>query len=296
MQTKLKILIKLSMAIVILSFSIALLPAQSAAQSNYNKAVEGGEVVRNKLFPKKNKVEINGPNLGMILNQSYIDSYVAHGGINYFVNEEWGFGIEGLVATNKDKSERTCIENFFNNPPPRESILPCSPDPSVIPDNSKVTYGPAYVPIREIDYIVAATAVWNPIYGKQLFFLSATGYLDLYLTMGGGLVFSKFYKKQTQLGNGNPSRGETSAEGTGGPSIGTTADEIDTNGNHYYGIEGRPEAEENTNAMFTLGIGQKYHFAKRFNFKIELRNYTLIGTDAGFDLFFSLMSGVGMRF
>ena len=37
----------------------------------YRKATEGKEVVKNKLYPKRKKVEISVPNLGIVMNQSY---------------------------------------------------------------------------------------------------------------------------------------------------------------------------------------------------------------------------------
>ena len=37
------------------------------------------------------------------------------------------------------------------------------------------------------------------------------------------------------------------------------------------------------------------HFYERFYFKAELRNYTLLQTEAGYDTFFMLWAGLGAR-
>jgi outer membrane beta-barrel protein len=266
--------------------------AQTTSQS-YRKASEGDDVVKNKLFPKKGKVEINGLNVGAILNQSYVNTILFHGGVSYFANEEWGFGIEGLFASNQDNSARYCIEHFYNDPK-SEVGAQCDKVPGhegeSFPSGSKANYGPAYVPIREVKYAIAATAIWNPVYGKQLFFLSGTGYFDLFVTMGAGMVFSDFYPEKTTLNNGKPSRGNFPADGSGGVEPGATVSETSS-----YGVDGRPVPEQASDFMLTTWVCQKYHFADRFNLKVELRNYLLLGTSSGFDIFFALWGGVGMR-
>ena len=48
--------------------------------------------------------------------------------------------------------------------------------------------------------------VWNPVYGKQLLFLSATSYFDLFFELGGGVMMSDFYPERNVLNNGNEPR------------------------------------------------------------------------------------------
>ena len=244
------------------------------------------DVVKRKLFTKRKRIEINGPNVGVILNQSYLDSFLIHGGINYFFSEVWGVGLEGAVALNSDKFARECVESFINDPD-NEVTDECGG--TNVSGEGRANFGPAYVPIREIENIVAINAVWNPVYGKQLLFKSATNYFDLFFTMGAGLAFSKFYPKRTVLNNGKAARGAIGEEDP--LTVGAESEETDS-----YGIEGRPIPESQSNVLINLGIGQKYHFWKRFNLKAELRNYTLVGTEAGFDNFFTLWGGVGLRF
>lgn len=261
------------------------------AVGGYKKATEDDEVVKNKLFPKKEKVEVNGPNFGAILNQSYVNTFLIHGGINYYSSELWGFGVEGAFALNQDKDARNCIENFYND-------FAFSVDDECGPAsglNGKANYGPAYVPIRETKYIIAGNAVYTPVYGKQLLFLSATSYFDLFFIFGAGVVISDYYPQQTDLKNGKTSRNKfydpDQPDSASNVKPGAGADETTS-----YGIDGRPAPETSTSPMINVGIGQKYHFMKRFHIKAELRNYTLLATPTGFDNFFTLWGGFGVRF
>ena len=279
----------------ILAFFAGFAGSSFAALGGYKKATEGDDVIKNKLYPKTGRVELNGPNVGMILNQSYIDTYVINGGINYFWSETWGLGLEMTYAMNKDRQERQCIENFYNDPD-FEINAECG-GPENIQDNNgnntKGNYGPAYVNIREYNFMFAGNGIWNPIYGKEIFFLSGVVNFDVFITMGGGLAMSTFYPMDTKLGNGKESRGTFPASGTSGERPGTEPDEA---GGPYYGKEGRPTAQKQSNIFLDGGIGQKIHFGKKFHVKAELRDHIVLGTPGGFDMFFTLWGGVGMRF
>lgn len=288
----------------LLLLSMAALANSAVAQdgstsASYRKSTEGDEVVKNKLYPKKGRIELNIPDVGVVLNQSYINTFVFHGGINYYFSEVWGFGVEGVFASNSDKDERKCIESFYNNPetePGLECDIALAGED--IRSDSRRNYGPAYVPIRELKYMLAANAVWNPVYGKQIVLLSSTAYFDVFVTMGAGMAFSDYYQKSLELRNGKPSRGtfpeKGSSEDNENNRPGAKKDESDENG-LLYGPEGRPAVQSQSTPFVNFGVGQKYHFAKRFNFKIELRNYTLLGTESGFENFFTLWGGLGIR-
>lgn len=278
----------------------------------YKKATdEGDDVVKNKLFTKKGKLEISS-NFGMILNQSYISSLVSHSSFSYFVNETWGFSLEGLYSLNSDKSERYCIEHFYNNyennvgvscPSEGDQVdlplyVPGEVDAEGHPIIKKgASFGPAYVAIRELQYIVTGSAIWNPIYGKQLLLLKNTMYFDIFVTMGLGVAVSTFYPEQTILKNGNLSRGDapsTIPDDCRRPLPGVCPTE--ENYENYIGVKGRPEPENQLNGSVTLGIGQKVHFWQDFNIKFEIRNYSLLGTHNKFETFFMTWLGLGYRF
>ena len=274
-----------------LGLSLSASPALS--EESYQKVSESKDVVKEKLYPKNGRIELNIPDVGLIMNQSYINTILLHAGINYFPNENWGFGVEGAYGINSDKSERACIESFYLDPTNGNIAAPCGSegDPgSDLGGANGGKYGPAYVPIREINYLLMGNFVWTPVYGKQLFMLSATSYFDLFFTIGGGVAMSDYYPKQDVLRNGNKARGDA-VNGQIPSTIGA-----DANDTSSIGVDGRPTPQAETTPLLNLGIGQRYHFMKRFNVKIELRNFTLLGTESGFENLLAIWTGLGMRF
>lgn len=269
--------------------------AEVSEAAVYRKATEGNAVVMNKLYPKKKKFELDLDG-GEILNQSYIQSFVVHAAGTYFMSEVWGVGVDFVYSINMDKNERKCVETFYNNP--NDVAMPvCQSeggpeDPRSLDDpNAKVwaNYGPGYVPIREMKYMIAANVIWTPVYGKQLLLLSATSYFDLFFSFGGGVAMSDYYPQQEILHNGKMSRGRfDTVDRANNP--GAEASETDS-----YGVAGRPPFESKVSPMVCASIGQRYHFGKKFTLKAELKNYMLVATEQGFETFFTLWGGVGIR-
>lgn len=280
--------------------TLAQAPLQAA---DYKKATEGKEVVMGKLYPKKQRFELSLPEVGMIMNQSYVNTLLFGGSATYYLSENIGISLSASMANNSDKAERTCIESFFYDPS-NEVGVSCG-DASLLEGADKNNdgfprYGPAYVPVREMKQILIANVVWAPVYGKQLFAKSTTSYFDLFVELGLGFATSEYYKKLDILANGNAPRGtyidpatndpETAAENNG--KIGAIPGQSPIS----YGIEGRPTKEDKANPLLNLGIGQKFHFGKLFHVKVYIRNMTLIGTDQGFENLLALYGGVGIRF
>lgn len=271
----------------------------------YQRASDSEDNVKNKLFPKVGKFEISMPTGGLILNQSYVDSYLIQGGLTYYLTETWGLGLEGIYVLNSDRPERFCIEHFYNDPF-NQLTVPCpipTDDINAPLKDSKgnavrgASFGPAYAPIRELNILALATAVWNPIYGKQLAFLSFTSYFDLFVTMGLGAALSTFYPESLYLRNGKKARGDLPLDfpPSGCPkTIGACPNDADVD--TLIGANGRPDSLSETSPMITLGLGQKFHFAKRFHLKAELRNFTLLGGPNTYETYFAMWFGVGVRF
>ncbi len=275
----------------------------------YRKATEGQALVLRKLFPKRNRIEVNA-NLGGILNQSFVDTVILHGGISYHFSEEWGLALEGAMAINTDRAERTCIESFYNdfrgkNATSLTSLRrkcytpPLGDKGDALHDKAhkgKLNIGPAYMSITEIDKLFSISAVWSPVYGKQIFsFLPRTSHMDIFLSMGGGMAMATFYGLRKKLRNEKQARNKQTVDDPG---------EIDNlMGNHgaseneknQWGTGGRPEAEQQTKPFISLGVGQKYHFLKRIFIKVELRNFTLLATSQGYHNFFTMWGGLGLR-
>ena len=265
---------------------------QSFSAMAYEKATEGTDVVKRKLYPKRKKIEFSAPYAGLILNQSYIESFMVGGAINYFLSESTGFGLDFGLAINSDKDERSCIENFYNDP--LDKIGKACGGPGDISDpDDKANYGPAYVPIREIQNIIVLNYLWTPVYGKQLIFMSFTSYFDLFFEFGAGLANSLYYDKRETLANGNKARGRFGRNGNqpDGQNIGAETNETDS-----YGESGRPSPASESHILANITVGQKFHFGGRFHVKVFLRNMTLLGTPSGFENLIALFGGAGIRF
>jgi outer membrane beta-barrel protein len=279
-------------------------PLQAA---DYRKATEGRDVVMGKLYPKAERFEVSAPQIGFIMNQSYINTFLIGGSATYFLNENLGFSLDVSSGVNNDKPERFCIENFFYDPK-NEVGVACG-DVSLLKgtdvDNDQFPrYGPAYVPIREIQQVLLGNVVWTPVYGKQLIYLSSTSYFDLFTELGLGIVGSKYYPKQEILKNGNLPRGvyidpdpnrvppnDPAQAAANNAKIGALPDQP-----QFYGIGGRPNAQAGNNVVLNLGLGQKFHFGKMFHIKVYVRNMTLLGTDQGFENLLAFYGGIGVRF
>jgi outer membrane beta-barrel protein len=280
---------------------------QLASAKLYYRSDESPELVQNKKYTKANRFELNVPDLGMILNQSFIDSTVLHGNFLYHVSETWGFGLDALFASNQDKPERHCVEHFYND---SHNLIPIScanegEDPEKYLYDSKgkavhgANFGPAYMPIREIHSILLGTAVWSPLYGKQLALFSQTLYFDLFFTLGAGITQASFYPESPYLRDGKLSRGANKAPlPTTGCASGANYPGIcpkDPNLYNNIGKGGRPPAQSESLPTVSFGVGQKFHFKERFNFHIELRDYAFQSPVTGFTNVFTLWGGLGVR-
>jgi outer membrane beta-barrel protein len=279
--------------------SLAQSPLEAA---DYKKATEGKEVVMGKLYPKNERFELSLPDVGIIMNQSYVNTMLLGGSATYFTSENLGFSLSAAVGNNSDKAERTCIENFYYDPS-NEVGVACG-EAGFIENADKNNdgfpkYGPAYVPIRELQQVIIANVVWAPVYGKQLFLKSATSYFDLFVELGLGYATSKFYPKRELLANDNIPRGvyiDPADDTTGQAAANNAKIGADKTEVFAYGKAGRPTIKNEGNVLLNLGIGQKFHFGKLFFVKVYIRNMTLLGTDDGFENLLGLHGAVGMRF
>lgn len=293
------ILLQTISIILFLETFTSILSAPTLMGATYRKATEGREVIKRKLYPRTNKAEVNG-NFGAILNQSYVNTFLVGGSINYFFTESYGISVKFDLGLNTDKSERTCIESFFYDPDDEVSSACGEPSLLANTEDGFPRYGPAYVPIREISTITALNFLWSPIYGKQLLLLSATSYFDLFIEAGVGFATSDFYEKRDVLRNGNEPRAPKVVGGDNAEEknerIGARADDRSVDGLLSYGIEGRPDPESQFHPIINLGVGQKFHFARLFFINVDFRYAGLVGTSQGFESLFILQSGIGARF
>lgn len=268
----------------------------SYSSFGYQRAVETADNVKRKLYPREESFEVHA-NGGMLLNQSYINTTLLNFGFAYHYSKTWGFGLDFAMASNQDRTERFCIENFYNDP--NNEIGEDCPQEGAEPEinsagaNTKANYGPAYVPIREIQSIATLNMIWSPIYGKQLFFFNMTSYFDLYLEMGLGSASSRYFPQRTTLRNNRESRGEFKEDGSQPDDNPLGADISQTDS---YGVAGRPDPRDENSPIINLGIGQKFHFAGMFHINTSLRNITLLGSGSSLENLFIIYVGLGVRF
>lgn len=280
-----------------LVFFISIVSIFNASNSfaDYRKAVEGNEVVKGKLYPKSNRIEINAVQAGGILNQSYLRTYLGAFGVTYHFNEWHAVNADFLFGITSDSGERTCVENFYFKPEAAErdgGPSPCDQDDVTDPaggspvsetdKENSFKRKPAYVPIRQLDSLVGLNYQWTPVYGKQLYFLSYVGYLDLFVNVGLGLARTTYWPLKERLDNGD------------------SIYEKGTKTRGEYGAVGRPLPVKSSSFAFDFGLGNRFFFGNNFLINMELRDYTIFGDDAkgGSDWmnFVAVWGGLGMIF
>jgi aldehyde dehydrogenase (NAD+) len=321
----------LFVAFAAMGLAIATLPKAMAA--DYKAAVEGNEVVKGKFYPKQSRLQLNALQGGMILNQSFINTYLYTASATYHINEWHAVSVDAFFGFSQDRDERTCVENFYFNEEraanagavescdrtgATAATTPSSesePMPSNVKDTAAWTEEkgkrgpfhrkPAYMPIREIKQMYGVNYQWTPVYGKALWFMSAVGYLDFFLNAGAGIAISDYYPRLAETSCFTKYDDATSMtktcdiknEGTSDPD--------------GYGKAGRPKPEAQTSPMVSLGVGSRFYLgrvpgknpgttAAAFLGNLELRNYTVIGSgtsgDSGLMNFFGLWGGMGVMF
>lgn len=294
------------------------------ARADYRSSVEGNEVVKGKFYPKAGRFQFNLVQGGLVMNQSFIDTYLYTGSITYHVNEWHAVNFEGLFGFSQDRYERKCVESFFYNDKRANTVSGnrsgnCDPDgkwdaKTKTPDNEPVPEGiddkgadspwqkeklragpyhlkPAYMPIREIKQVFGVNYQWTPVYGKALWFLSAVGYVDFFSTVGLGVTLSDFYpRKTTTLCDRDTHKADSGKTGT--------QCDIKTEGTSERagaGDAGRPAPEAQSSPTMSLGIGSRFYLGRvegrngggvAFLGNLELRNFSVFGSDPNNDAAF----------
>lgn len=284
--------------VTLLALLCSFFATQSGFADSYEKAVEGNEVVKSKLYPRAGRFQLNVPQGGLVLNSSFVNTYFVNGGMTYHFNEWHALNIGVFYGINSDRDERKCVENFYfeTKEASKEDVRQglagnetCSDDPNKDPragataetPNSAAKKGPyhrkpAYMPIREISMMFDVNYQYTPVYGKALWFLSSVGYLDLYGTVGAGLAMSKYYPLKTTTNSGRDIKNEG------------------TDNLNETGIAGRPPAEQQTSPLFSLGVGNRFFFAKHFLVNLEVRNFTILSSTTS--NFYTFTGGTGVMF
>jgi outer membrane beta-barrel protein len=274
--------------------------------ADYRKAVEGNEVVKGKIYPKSERIQV-GLGVGGILNQSFLSTTLFGGSGTYHFNEWHALNVDVYYGLSSDKPARDCVETFYfdtKRTAKYGETANCNPDPSNLSEEANETTDnqgnpseeekedyktrkpfarkPAYMPIRQIDLLAGVNYQWTPVYGKALWFLSTVGYLDFMVNVGAGLAFSTVWPQKVTFPNGDSIKGKGTSEAS------------------YFGKDGRPTPVKQTSPTLNLGLGTRFFFAKHFLVNVDFRNVTLIGSNpnGGSDLsnFFTIAAGGGAIF
>jgi hypothetical protein len=281
-----------SLFALLVAIGTILLPNPLAIAEEYQKATEIDEIVLEKLYPKEGRLEVNA-DLGIILNQAFVDTTLFRASASYYLSESWGLSFSVIKARNRDKEERLCVESFYNDPEKELSNVCASQDSTdEIETAEKANMGPAYMPIREIQDIFILESIFSPNYGKQIFFLGLVSHFDFQLKIGAGIARSIYYEQRTSVKD-DPvrlARGGFSEE-QGAINPGVSPEETDK-----YGTPGRPEPLYQTNAVIAPALVQKFYIADRLSWNAELGSLFILGTPGGFEYLLTISTGVGFRF
>lgn len=283
----------------------------SELKADYRKSVEGNEVVKGKFYPKKGRFQVTAGG-GLVLNTSFTNSFLFGGTAGYHFDEWHALNLEVYAGSTVDKSDRTCIENFYldetyarlngatqtcpvTKPAPKETtnLEPNTGekdqdklkiDPDYYQNKAPFQKNAAYMPIREFTMVAAANYQWTPVYGKALFFLSQVAYLDFYLNAGAGIASFNFYPLKDTIEDQSGNKRLMKDVGTVDPD--------------KYGLEGRPPVQNQTCPMGSLALGSRFYMARRYLLDLQLKNYPMVcddgygGTDFGTP--FALLGGIGV--
>lgn len=116
-------------------------------------------VIRPKFFSKSGRLEL-GTQMSVVMNQTFIYTYLATGILAYHINEQ--FAIEGSAAygISFEKDDKTLLKNDFE----------------------------IQTEIVKAQYWLEGTVLYTPIYGKYQLTSGRLIYFDTFLSLGGGMT------------------------------------------------------------------------------------------------------------
>jgi aldehyde dehydrogenase (NAD+) len=281
-------------------------------RADYRKSVEGNEVVKDKFYPKGGRFQLNGTG-GFILNQSFITTALFGLSGTYHFDEWHALNLEVSLGRSFDKADRACVENYYldseyanlngsvydrcpvKEPATKDAAEPglgnkdperLKQDPNYYDNRGPFQKNAAYMPIRDLNTLIAANYQWTPVYGKSLFFLSRVVYLDFYLNAGLGVAMSQFYPLKDKVTDSNGQEKDMKEVGTSDPD--------------QYGIKGRPQPIAQTSPMASFAIGSRFFMARKYLLDIQLKNFSIIGSNGrggtDFSAPLALTGGFGILF
>ena len=124
-------------------------------------------VIREKYFTKRRRLELGAQGL-IIMNQTFIYTYMASGLLAYHFTEEFGIEASGAYGLTSDKQDKTTLKRNF---------------------------GIRTVVLRT-QYQMEGGLLWTPIYGKWQLPSGRLIYFDTFLAFGGGMTGVRYLYDQ----------------------------------------------------------------------------------------------------
>lgn len=116
-------------------------------------------VIRPRFMTKRLRLEL-GSQLGLIMNQSFIYTFLASGIVDFHLSEMFALEVSGAKGISIDKEDKRILEDQFDI---KTSLL-------------------------RTDYLVTGGLLWTPMYGKTQLPSGQVIYFDNFLSVQGGLT------------------------------------------------------------------------------------------------------------
>lgn len=158
-----KTLVKLLFCAITASFAAVPAIAQVGDFSGYEI-----RVIRPKFMSKRNRVELGGQGF-MIMNQSFIYTFMASGILDYHFSEMFAIEMAGSYGFSIDKEDKRILEGSDFN---------------------------IKTQIIRTQYIFNGGLLWTPIYGKTQLPSGDMVYFDSFLTLQGGMTGVEYTYEQ----------------------------------------------------------------------------------------------------
>lgn len=116
-------------------------------------------VIRPRFFTKARRAEFGGQ-MSVVMNQTFIYTYLMTGILNYHFTESLGIELDGSYGFSLDKEDKTLLKSSFN----------------------------ISTQIQRTQYQFLGGLVWTPLYGKYQLASGKLIYFDTFLIGGGGMT------------------------------------------------------------------------------------------------------------
>lgn len=126
-------------------------------------------VVRPRFFDKRGRLEI-GTQMSVVMNQSFIYTYLASGNLTFHINESFGIEGSGSYGLSVDKEDKEILQSDFD----------------------------IITRVVRLKYDFTGSILYTPIYGKYQLSSGRLIYFDTFLSAGGGMAGVEYLYDQCE--------------------------------------------------------------------------------------------------